>query len=250
MIPTSHTVGWSKRPVVVLTLIGICVALFAYQLTLSDAETTRFLREWALVPRRYVSPAWARAHGLSPFDPLPLVTNTFLHGGFLHIISNLWVLWVFGPPLEERLGSARFLGLYLAAGLAASLLHALFNIASPVPALGASGAIAGVIAAYARRFPYAWVNVLQPILIFPLFFMIPALAFAGIWFVVQVLQGAGSLLMPAAGGVAWFAHIGGFVAGWMLLKRVAPAETRDDRDGAVDPWQLWWRWSTWWWPRR
>lgn len=255
MIPTHDTIGWTKRPTVTLSLIAICVATFAYQLSLSTAETQSFLMHHALVPRRYFSPSWARENGLSPLDLSPLVTNMFLHGGFLHILSNLWVLWVFGPALEDRLGSERFLTLYIASGLAASVLHVIVNLTSAVPTLGASGAIAGVIAAYARRFPYAWVNVLQPILIIPFFFFMPALVFAGLWFFMQVIQGAGSLLMPNAGGVAWFAHIGGFLAGWFLIKRLGPEpdparEREDAARSALWPWTQWWRWWTWWWPKR
>ena len=126
---------------------------------------------------------------MSTADLTPFLTNTFMHGGFLHIILNLWTLYIFGPALEDRLGPARFLALYLAAGIIASVAHAVFNAFSAIPALGASGAIAGVIGAYAVRFPYAWVRVLVPIIIFPLFFSIPAMLFAGIWFLMQVHAG-------------------------------------------------------------
>jgi membrane associated rhomboid family serine protease len=252
MIPTGDTIGWTARPTVTYSLIAICVAAFVYQLSLSSSELQTFLMQHALVPRRYFSPSWARENGLSSLDLSPFVTNMFLHGGFLHILLNLWVLWVFGPALEDRLGSQRFLTLYLASGIAASMLHALVNLTSTVPALGASGAIAGVIAAYARRFPYAWVNVLQPIFFIPFFFPMPALLFAGLWFFMQVMQGAGSLMMTGAGGVAWFAHIGGFVAGWILIRRLAPAadpqrERSDTVRSAMWPWTLW---SRWWWPKR
>jgi rhomboid family protein len=185
------------------------------------------LYQHALVPLRYFSPRWAWANGLSPTDFTPFLTNTFLHGGFLHIILNLWTLWIFGPALEDRLGSARFVALYLLAGIAASMAHALFNATSAMPVLGASGAIAGVIAAYATRFPYAWIKVLVPIVIIPLFFDIPALLFAGIWFLVQVWQGTSELFMPFAGsGIAWWAHIGGFLAGWALLRVLEPRKLR------------------------
>jgi membrane associated rhomboid family serine protease len=127
------------------------------------------------------------------------MTNTFMHGGFLHIILNMWTLYIFGPALEDRLGPARFAVLYLLAGVAASATHAVFNAGSPLPVLGASGAIAGIIAAYAVRFPYAWVRVLVLIVFIPLFFSIPAVAFAGIWFFTQVVQGTSELFSPFAG---------------------------------------------------
>ncbi len=231
MFPIRDSVIRTRQPVVVWSIIGLNVAAFLYQLTLSAPELQAFLYQHALVPRRYFSPGWGTAHGLSPADLTPFLTNTFLHGGFLHIILNLWTLHIFGPALEDRLGPVRFAILYLLAGIAASVTHALFNAGSGVPVLGASGAIAGVIAAYAVRFPYAWVRVLVPILFIPLFFSIPAMLFAGIWFLMQVVAGTSELFMPMqGGGIAWWAHIGGFVAGWILLiwldRTAHPAGTR------------------------
>lgn len=255
MIPTHNTIPYTAKPWATGTLIALCVAAFAYQWTLSQAAAETFLAAHALVPARYTDGAWAAAHGLSRADLIPFLSNMFLHGGVLHILSNLWVLWVFGPALEDRLGPGRFVLLYLASGLAASILHFAFNFTSPVPALGASGAIAGVIAAYARRFPYAWVNILQPIVVVPVFFMMPALLFAGLWFATQIMQGLGSLALPdGAGGIAWWAHIGGFVAGWFLIRRLAPAanaveETQAATHSALWPWTTWMRWMTWWWRR-
>lgn len=255
MIPTHNTIPYTARPWATGSLIALCVAAFLYQVTLSGPAAEAFLSAYALVPARYTDGAWAAAHGLSRADPLPFLSGMFLHGGVLHILSNMWVLWVFGPALEDRMGPARFLLLYLVSGLAAGALHFIFNFSSAVPALGASGAIAGVIAAYARRFPYAWVNVLQPIVIVPVFFMLPALVFAGLWFVTQVMQGVGSLALPAgAAGIAWWAHIGGFLAGWVLLPRlVPPADPVEDATlatrSALWPWTAWMRWMAWWWRR-
>jgi rhomboid family protein len=204
--------------VVVWAIIGLNVAIFLYQLSVGPRELQVLLYQHALVPLRYFSPGWAREVGLSPTDLTPFLTNTFMHGGFLHIILNMWTLYIFGPALEDRLGPARFAALYLLAGVAASATHAVFNAASPLPVLGASGAIAGIIAAYAVRFPYAWVRVLVLIVFIPLFFSIPAVVFAGIWFFTQVVQGTSELFSPFAGeGIAWWAHIGGFVSGWVLL---------------------------------
>ena len=203
---------------VVWAIIGLNVAVFLYQLSVDPRELQVLLYQHALVPLRYFNPGWAREVGLSPTDLTPFLTNTFMHGGFLHIILNMWTLYIFGPALEDRLGPARFAVLYLLAGVAASATHAVFNAASPLPVLGASGAIAGIIAAYAVRFPYAWVRVLVLIVFIPLFFSIPAVVFAGIWFFTQVVQGTSELFSPFAGeGIAWWAHIGGFVSGWVLL---------------------------------
>jgi membrane associated rhomboid family serine protease len=211
-------------PVIVMTIIALNVAAFLYQLSLDPQALQLFIYEHALVPARYFRPSWAWETGLSPTDLTPFVTNTFMHGGFLHIILNLWTLYIFGPALEDRLGPVRFLALYLASGVIASLTHAIFNAASPYPLLGASGAIAGVIAAYAVRFPYAWVRVLVIVVIIPLFFSVPALLFAGLWFVMQVVQGASDLFNPfASSGIAWWAHIGGFIAGVFMLRLLEPA---------------------------
>jgi membrane associated rhomboid family serine protease len=225
LFPIRDSVTRSRAPVTVWAIIAANVAAFIYQLGLGDYELQEFLYQHALVPRRYFFPAWGMANDLTPLDVTPFLTNTFLHGGFLHIILNLWTFYIFGPALEDRLGPPRFLTLYLLSGLAASFAHAAFNAASEVPVLGASGAIAGVIAAYAVRFPYAWVRVLVPIVIIPLFFSIPAMVFAGLWFFMQVFQGAIELSNPFgdAAGIAWWAHIGGFVAGFLLLPLLEPS---------------------------
>lgn len=224
MFPIRDTLSWQRFPIVVSGLIAINISTYLYQMSLGTSDLQQFLFEHALVPRRYFVPSWGSQVGLSPSDITPFITNMFLHGGLLHIATNLWTLWIFGPALEERLGSARFLALYLAAGIVASFTHAIFNATSPIPALGASGAIAGIIAAYATRFPYAWIKVLVLIVVIPVFFYIPALIFAGLWFLIQVLQGTSQLFVPGIGqNVAWWAHIGGFVAGWLLLRRLDAA---------------------------
>jgi len=241
MFPIRDSVSRTHDPVVVWTIMGLNIAAFLYQLGLSPPELQHFLYQHALVPRRYFAPGWAYHYGLSPTDFWPLLTNTFLHGGWLHIILNMWTLYIFGPALEDRLGPARFAMLYLLAGIAASATHVIFNATSTVPALGASGAIAGVIAAYAVRFPYAWVRILVPIVFIPLFFSIPAIAFAGIWFFMQLIQGASELMSPfqVGAGIAWWAHIGGFVAGWLLLGILDPTLS----DGRRRP--LWYNGGPW-----
>jgi membrane associated rhomboid family serine protease len=218
LFPLRDNVSRAHEPIVVWAIIALNAAAFLYQLGLDPRELQVFLYQHALVPARYFSPGWAYGVGLSPTDFTPFLTNTFLHGGWLHIVLNMWTLWIFGPALEDRLGPARFAVLYVLAGIAASATHAVFHPVSAMPALGASGAIAGIIAAYAVRFPYAWVRVLVLIVFIPLFFSVPAMVFAGIWFFTQVLQGTSELFSPfASSGIAWWAHIGGFVAGWALL---------------------------------
>ena len=191
-----------------------CV-VFLYQISLSEPELELFLSRFALVPGRYFAPDASSA--LSVLDYLPFVTNMFLHGGWLHLILNMWTLWLFGRTVEDRFGSARYLLFYLLCGAVASTTHALVNATSEIPALGASGAIAGVLGCYMRMFPLSRVVVMIPILFFPFFFELPAIVFTGLWFLVQVMQGTADLFGPPAGaGVAWWAHIGGFVAGFLL----------------------------------
>jgi len=151
----------------------------------------------------------------------------FLHGGWIHLILNMWTLWIFGPAVEDRMGTVRFLGFYLVVGISASFAHAIVNANSEVPVLGASGPIAGVIGCYARKFPTARLVVMIPVLIFPFFFEIPAIAFSFFWLLTQIIPGIAALMMPNNGaGIAWWAHIGGFIAGWVLAPLVSsPAHT-------------------------
>jgi hypothetical protein len=141
----------------------------------------------------------------------------FLHGGWFHVIANMWSLYLFGDNVEDRLGPVRFLLFYLLAGLAANLVHFVINHHSTMPVIGASGAIAGVMAAYLRLFPTARIITLFPIFFIPYFLEVPAYFFMGLWFVMQLLSGAASLA-GAEGGIAWWAHIGGFAVGYFLIK--------------------------------
>ncbi|MFN3993130.1 MAG: rhomboid family intramembrane serine protease [Tabrizicola flagellatus] len=217
MLPYSDGVARRYPPVVVWLLIAICALVFLYQTALPPHARERFLFHTALVPARFLGDLRL----LAPGDPVVFLTNMFLHGGWLHLILNMWTLWVFGPAVEDRLGPGRFLSFYLVCGLAAGLAHAFANPSSVVPALGASGAIAGVIGCYARMFPAARLVVMIPIVIVPFFFELPAIAFALIWFAMQAIPGLLSLGQQAdAGGIAWWAHIGGFAAGWLLAPLV------------------------------
>ena len=215
MFPVQTTVPLRNPPVVTWALIALNCVVFLYQIGLSEPELELFLSRFALIPGRYFAPD--APSSLSVLDFLPFVTNMFLHGGWLHLILNMWTLWLFGRTVEDRFGSARYLLFYLLCGAVASTTHALVNATSEIPALGASGAIAGVLGCYMRMFPLSRVVVMIPILFFPFFFELPAIVFTGLWFLVQVMQGTADLFAPPAGaGVAWWAHIGGFVAGFLL----------------------------------
>lgn len=218
MIPIRDSIVTRHTPFVVYAIIIVNVAVFLYQLSLPIYANHQFLMEYGLVPLRYTNPVWAQYQGLSPRNYLPFVSNFFMHGGWLHIILNMWTLYIFGSSMEGRFGSVAFFIFYMLAGIVANLAHVYFNQTSPLPVLGASGAIAGVIGAYAVTFPRARITLVVPIVFIPLFFKLPALSFAVIWFGLQILQGAAEIFKPSMGGdIAWWAHIGGFVAGVLLL---------------------------------
>jgi membrane associated rhomboid family serine protease len=218
MIPIRDSIVIRTTPVIVYVLIAANAAMFLYQISLGERAGQVFLYEHALVPLRYDNPQWALYQGLPPDDYLPFVTSFFMHGGWLHILFNMWTLYIFGSSVESRYGSIAFLVFYLICGVAANLAHVYFNQSSPIPVLGASGAVAGIICAYAVTFPKARLLLVIPIIIIPLFLELPALTFVALWFGLQVLQGAGEMLQPSmGGGIAWWAHIGGFLAGIVLL---------------------------------
>ena len=230
VIPFRTTAPNPGSPNLTMGLIVANVAVFFVQQGQVGAQAVRFLYTYALVPAVYGHPEAARQLGLDPFNVLPILSNTFMHGGYLHLIVNMWTLWLFGGPLEDRLGRPRFFLLYLISGAAGSLGHLAFNLDSTVPALGASGAIAGLLGGFALTFPRAKVAVVQPIFIFPLILSVPAVLYTGVWFLIQVWQGTSQ---ATGGGIAWWAHIGGFVAGLGVVWAFA----RSRRAGARGPWR-------------
>ena len=181
-----------------------------YPLSASD----RFVSQFAMISAEFL-----RGDDLPPTIPIPLwmtlLTSMFVHGGLMHLLGNMLYLWIFGDNVEDAMGSARFLAFYLLCGAAAAFSQIAVDPGSTIPLIGASGAIAGVLAAYFMLFPYARVVTLIPIFFFLRLMSIPAVILLGFWFLLQVISGAGSL--GSAGGVAWFAHIGGFVAGALLV---------------------------------
>jgi membrane associated rhomboid family serine protease len=217
VIPISNTAPTRNPAIVTWMLIATNCLVFLFQSSLDPLQLELFVARFALVPARYFAPLGFRDLDAGFADYLPFLTNMFLHGGWLHLIFNMWTLWLFGPAVEDRLGHLRFLLFYLACGLVASYAHAAFNPFSIVPALGASGAIAGVLACFLLLFPLARLIVVVPILFIPLFFEIPTIVFMGLWFFIQLMQGTAELfLATGAAGIAWWAHVGGFVAGLLL----------------------------------
>lgn len=211
-------------------IIVINVLVFIWELSLGAGQLDAAIQVFGFVPRRFFG--WEQAGG-APLDPwrfVPLVTANFLHGGWLHIIGNMWFLGVFGDNVEDRLGHFRFLIFYLLCGAASMLVQGAVLPTSQVPAIGASGAIAGVLGAYLVLYPGARVRTL----VFVFLVDLPAVVFLGLWFLTQLLNGTASL-SPGAGvaasGVAWWAHVGGFVVGMglcvLLRKDQAPRPRRD-----------------------
>ncbi|MCX7848083.1 MAG: rhomboid family intramembrane serine protease [bacterium] len=226
MFPVHNGVARRFPATITWTLIVVTTAIFLYQQSLPPRHHEEFIRTFALVPARYFARAAWSGH-LWYMRYAPFLTSIFLHGGWAHLLLNLWTLWVFGPAVEDRLGHMRFLGFYLATGIAASVAHAVVNSTSPVPVLGASGAIAGVIGCYVRLFPRARLVLMIPIVFVPFFFEIPALVFAGFWLWSQIIPGViGLMLPPGCCGIAWWAHIGGFCAGWLLMPLVKRQQRR------------------------
>ncbi len=174
----------------------------------------RFIMTWGLIPKRYAASGMLAKLGAKAYLG-PFLTSMFLHGGWLHILSNIWVLVIFGDNVEDRLGHVRYLLFYLAAGVVAGLSQVWASWGSPVPTIGASGAIAGVMGAFFVLYPRARVVMLVPIFIFLETIELPAYLFLGLWLWMQVYSG--SHAFGGAGGVAWWAHVGGFAGGIVLL---------------------------------
>ncbi len=201
MFPIRDTNTSATHPLVNNVIIGTCVVLYLVEVSYSGGREAFFYR-FGIVP------AQAR--------PFSLFSYMFLHGGFWHLLSNMWFLYIFGDNVEDRLGPLRYLVFYTGCGLASGLAHLALNTGSEIPTVGASGAIAGVMGAYLVLFPQAKVLTMVPLLFIPFFFEIPAFFLLGIWFVIQLLNAAST--SAGAGGVAWWAHVGGFIAGIVLLK--------------------------------
>lgn len=207
-----------RYPVVTVALIAINVAVFVYQFALgvsSPPAAEALVFEFGTIPARISESLIGRYPLGDAF--FPLLTSIFLHGGLMHLASNMWFLWVFGDNIEDELGRVPFVGFYVLCGLVASFAHIVANPLSNIPAIGASGAIAGVMGAYIIRFPMARILTVIPILIFPWFVEIPAFLMLAYWFVIQFFSGAMSFGAVEGGGVAWWAHVGGFVAGAALI---------------------------------
>lgn len=234
MIPLLDDVGTERTPIVNYAMIGLCSLMFFLQVTAGD-KNADIVEKMGLVPARLTAPEGEPVlvaepmlvetplgqhivEGYRPIEKavvpewLTLVTCIFLHGGWLHFLGNMWFLWIFGDNVEDRLGHVAYAALYLGTGVVAGLCHLVINFESAAPTIGASGAIAGVMGAYLYMYPRARVLTLVPLLFFWPVVELPAPLFLGVWFTLQFWSGT-MASNSGAEGVAWWAHIGGFLAG-------------------------------------
>lgn len=210
MIPLYDTARTRQFPLVTWLLVAVNVVAFIHELSVGPAALEGFLRTWGLVPMQLFRQP--RLEWVTVF------TSMFLHGGWWHILSNMWVLLIFGDNVEERMGGVRYLVFYLLSGVAAGLLQSFALPSSAEPMIGASGAIAGVLGAYLVLFPHARVASLVPILFIFTVIQVPAALFLLIWFVSQLFSGWLTISGAGGSGVAWWAHIGGFVFGVLAVR--------------------------------
>lgn len=209
MIPLYDTLHSRRFPIVNWLLIALNALVFLYEISLSSSSLDRLTRTWGLVPTQLM------AHPDTMW--VTIFTAMFLHGGWFHILSNMWVLFIFGDNVEDRLGGGRYLVFYLLSGVAAGLFESFILKGSSVPMIGASGAIAGVLGAYLVLYPRARVASLVPILFIFTIIEIPAVIFLLFWFVSQLFSGWLTLQGSTGSGIAWWAHVGGFLFGMLAV---------------------------------
>ena len=219
MIPLRDSNPSSRFPVVTVAIIVICTLVYLYEATLGPSLKA-FISVFGLVPGQITYGIQSREIGV--FAAIqPFITSMFLHGSWMHLIGNMWFLWIFGDNVEDMLGRTRYIVFYVLAGLGAGAAHYFSQPTSALPTVGASGAIAGVLAGYMVLFPHARVTTLVPLGFFLRVMELPAVALILIWFAIQILSGVLSG-GEQGGGVAWWAHVGGFVVGAALVKLFTP----------------------------
>lgn len=225
MIPLRDTIRSRRFPVVTVTIIVINVLVFLYQASLPREALEVLVRSYGLIPARDLPRLLDHPFSIATYTPF--VTAIFLHGGWFHVLGNMLYLWVFGDNVEDSMGRGKFVLFYLLVGFAGSLAHMITSPGSPVPTIGASGAVAGILGAYFISFPRSRVLALIPVFIFFTLVEIPAVVFLVLWFGIQLLSGVASLAVTGQ-TVAWWAHIGGFLAGVLLIRlfRCSPHRSR------------------------
>jgi membrane associated rhomboid family serine protease len=247
MIPIRDTIRSRHTPYVTYMIVAINVmAFFSVNLSLPPRSLNAFFQLYGILPVRYSHSLVSHQFTLLE-QVLPFLTSMFLHGGFLHIVGNMWVLWIFGDNVEDWFGHLPFALFYLFCGVTSGLIHLFFNWGSQLPTIGASGAIAGVMGAYFLLYPHARILTLIPIFIFLQFMELPAYIFLGFWFLLQFLSGTASAGAGGAGGLAWWAHLGGFAVGAAVVfllgggKPRRPARSRPTMKPLWDRVDEYWR---------
>lgn len=234
MLPLSDDIERRRFPFLTLILISICALVFLYELSLDEIDFVLFFYKYGLLPSELTTGVDYQFLQ-TPFGPLDistgfpnwltLFTSMFIHGDWMHFLSNMLYLWVFGRSVEDRFGPLAFIAFYLVSGVAAGWMQIAASSDPDIPVIGASGAIAGVLGAYFFMFPFSRIRTLAIIVVFITFVRVPAIILLGFWLYLQFVGGLGSLGPEGIGGVAYWAHIGGFVCGaivgflWLLLRR-------------------------------
>lgn len=219
MIPIRDTAPCQIKPYVTWGLIILCTSLFILLEILPDQLHREIIYKYGMVPIRYSRPQWAANFGLLPDGYLSFFTNLFLHGGWLHLIVNMWFLWIFADNIEDRMGHGRFIVFYLLCGFFATGLQWFYDPDLVIPVVGASGAIAGILAAYFFIYPYARIIVLIPLLFWPIYIELPAIGFLGVWVIIQLHKAITAVVFDnISTDVAWWAHLGGFIVGGIMYR--------------------------------
>lgn len=217
MIPIRDNILCETKPYVSWLIMAICIGIFLWMKMMPHEVQRQLTYLYGMVPIRYSDPGWAAAFGLPADGYLSFLTSLFLHGGWLHLILNMWFIWIFANKIEDRMGHVKFLIFYLICGLVATFVQWYIDQDLIIPVVGASGAISGVLGAYFVLYPYARVVIWFPLFLLPIFFELPAISFLGFWVIMQIYKATTPLIFEnVATDVAWWAHLGGFIAGAFL----------------------------------
>lgn len=223
MFPISDSAKTKGFPI--FNILIILLNIYVFYLMLVSPNLDQFIFNYAFIP--------SRVNFTDPSTLVPFLTSMFLHGGFLHIISNMWFLWIFGDNVEEYIGHIKYAAFYLVAGVAGSALQYLLNTSSDIPSLGASGAVSGILGAYYVLFPHSRVKTLIFIFLFFTVIEIPAVIYLFYWFFLQLFSGVASLNATQAGGIAFWAHIGGFLTGILFAKMIKNEKSKSFIEGEI-----------------
>ena len=230
MIPIRDTAPCNHRPIMTWSIIVLCSVIFVAMWFAPDNLSYRFINQFGMVPVRYSNPQWAKDFGLPNDYGFSFISNLFFHADWLHLLANMWFLAIFGDNIESVMGRWRFLLYYLCCGVIATFLQWYFTPDLVIPVVGASGAIAGVLAAYFFLYPLEKVILWIPF-IFPILFPVPAIAFLGLWVIMQLHDATtAAFFTHQMAKVAWWAHLGGFIAGYFIYPFFLRDESVDERN--------------------